>query len=72
MKCEKCQEENKTSRILNLGGVTTDMAFYPYRDKEGRQHYHDENSGVSYYECSNGHSWNASLKNKCPTCGYDW
>lgn len=70
MKCSKCIEEKKTSRITPLGQSTTLMANTPYYDENGKFHSHNWNTLTNVYECSNGHLWETKCNRECPSCDF--
>jgi hypothetical protein len=71
MKCEKCIQEQKESRVfVPSGGFSTCMGWQDYYDEKGRFHSHDPNTHTSEWSCSNGHIWIVSKKALCPNCDY--
>lgn len=72
MKCEKCVEEGRKSRIYEPGGGATTLAYYaPYYDEEGTRHIHDGNTTTSEWSCSNGHKWSFRTRSGCPQGDYE-
>lgn len=40
------------------------MCANPYYDENGKYHHNDPNTTTTYYNCSNGHQWTESTKQK--------
>lgn len=73
MKCEKCVEAGKKSRVNSHGGSRTLMGGGgPYYDEDGEYHHHDPNTITRSYSCTNGHRWSTKGKGTCPTDGCDY
>lgn len=70
MKCQKCIEENKTSRIFIGGSMSTLLHSSNYFDEEGVMHNHNPNKITSTYQCSNGHRWTEDGYENCKNCDY--
>ena len=70
MKCPKCEEEGKRSRVYDKGGTSTLMYCTPYYDEEGVYHNHDSNTITHYYECSEGHKFRTKGTGTCPNCDF--
>lgn len=71
--CKTCLEHGLTSAIY----VTFHMnrkwrcpiVFY---DTSGARHHHDPNASWTGYCCTNEHSWDRFMENKCPVAGCEW
>ena len=70
MICPACQANGETSQLNVLGGVTTDMAYYPHYDEQGRYHLHDNNRHYFTWACSRGHKGYGKERNAC-WCGWE-
>lgn len=70
MKCKKCIDEGKKSRITPGMSSVTAMYCQPYYDEDGKYHHHDSNTTTTDYICSNGHRWTKSSRGRCGSC--DW
>jgi hypothetical protein len=70
MKCPKCVEEGKRSKVYSEGTTSTCMMYDTYWDEDGKIHKHDPNAHTSIYSCSNGHEWSQSKILPCPSCDY--
>ena len=72
-KCEECEAEGKKPEQIYPGSArSTGIGYQPYYDGDGKYHAHDPNTTKRSFRCSNGHRWNVSSKNPCPTCGKWW
>lgn len=66
MKCLRCVEEGKTSKVYSEGGTSTLMTTSVFWDEEGNKHCHNPNINVSGYRCSNGHRFSIKSRAQCP------
>ena len=71
MKCPKCIEEGKRSKVFDLGRSTTLMACPSYYDEDGNHHTHDSNRISSCFECSEGHKWKVVRDGTECWCGWN-
>jgi len=70
MKCPKCIEQGKKSKVFGGDYGMKTLAYYaPYYDEEGKHHNHDGNTTTSNYTCSNNHSWTEKSSGSC-WCGW--
>jgi hypothetical protein len=73
MKCRKCEEEGKTSKVYSpMGGTVTCMAHQDYYDEAGAYHSHDLNYHGEKWSCSNGHHWSHRWQAACPAGNCEW
>ena len=70
MKCQKCVEGGKTSKVFPMGARKTLLGYKPFYDEHGVYHIHDRNIITSLYRCSNEHMWEVKSKKECPGCGF--
>ena len=70
MKCPVCKEKELKSCVYV--GMETSTLLYcaPYYDEEGLYHIHDNNSRTINYNCSKGHRWSETSKNRCVSCDF--
>lgn len=70
MKCARCSEEGKRSKVYVGASSSTLMMGEAFFDEEGRWHSHDPNTRATQYSCSEGHEWTEGRRDKCPSCDY--
>ena len=68
--CERCRAEGQRSTVTSLPTATTLMADSEWWDEVGNHHRHDLNRRGSAFRCSNGHAWQVSWLDGCPSCDY--
>lgn len=69
MICEQCKYESKKSKVYPGMYYTTYMYCPPFYYEDGNIHYHDYNTTITNYKCSNGHEWTNTLGKNC-WCGW--
>jgi len=69
VKCPKCVEEGKKSKIQIGATRRTAMGVHKYYDEDGNFHLHDPNTSTTFCTCSNGHNFQIEEKDFCPLCG---
>ena len=57
MKCPKCEEEGKRSKVYVGGSSSTLLGWTPYYDEDGNYHNNDPNRITTNYSCSEGHNF---------------
>lgn len=67
--CPDCSEHRLKSTVRGGGVTTTLMNGDSYWDENGDRHYHDPNSTLRHYACSNGHNFCTVTRPKCPVAG---
>jgi hypothetical protein len=70
MKCPRCVEEGRTSKVYSEGGRTTLRGYTPYYDEDGVYHSHNPNRITTSYRCSNDHKWRVCGRTSCPSCDF--
>jgi hypothetical protein len=69
MKCPRCVEEGKRSKVSVYLSTVTAMMPHTFYDEDGRHHVHDNNMRLTPCRCSNGHEWVHGERGKC-WCGW--
>lgn len=62
MKCPKCVEEGKRSRVEVVSARSTLLHAPMAYDEDGVLQHHDPNTHTTTYRCSEGHSWVETMK----------
>jgi hypothetical protein len=70
VKCPKCVEAGKTSRVFvgeNWGQCVPTKDYY---DENGKWTEHTHYFNTISLSCSDGHKWKITEFGKCPVCAY--
>lgn len=71
MFCKTCELEEQKSNVYITSRTTEEGTQEEFYDLQGQYHDHDESVMVIKYKCSNGHSFDEHITNRC-WCGWGW
>ncbi len=70
MICTTCIGIGEKSQVWSSGTYSTLMSTSNYWDENDNYHTHNRNERVTRYHCSNGHEWQETDDNQCPSCSW--
>lgn len=69
MICPHCKADGVRSQTFLHNAVTTMNNYLPFRDEDGRLHWHDANTTTAVYRCSRSHRFETVESGVC-WCGW--